>query len=128
MTGQSQNFKANQIDQTGHQIIRADVLDWLKQDVDKTYELIFFDPPTFSNSKKMEETFEVQKDHIWMIESCMDRLAQDGILYFSNNKRKFKLAEEIENKYEAFDITEKSIPPDFHDKKIHHLFKIRHKR
>lgn len=124
----SQNFEVNQIDQKHHQIIRADVLDWLKQDIQQTYDLIFFDPPTFSNSKKMEETFEVEKDHIWMIKSCMNRLNPKGVLYFSNNKRKFKLAQEIKEEYEVFDITEKSIPPDFHDKKIHHLFKIGHKK
>lgn len=124
----SQNFEVNQIDQKHHQIIRADVLDWLKQDIQQTYDLIFFDPPTFSNNKKMEETFEVEKDHIWMIKSCMKRLNPNGVLYFSNNKRKFKLAQEIKEEYEVFDITEKSIPPDFHDKKIHHLFKIGHKK
>jgi len=124
----SQNFEANRIDHKHHQIIRADVLDWLKQDIQQTYDLIFFDPPTFSNSKKMEDMFEVEKDHIWMIKSCMNRLNPDGVLYFSNNKRKFKLAPEIGEEYEVFDITEKSIPPDFHDKKIHHLFKIGHKK
>lgn len=124
----SQNFEVNQIDQKHHQIVRADVLDWLKQEIDQTYDLIFFDPPTFSNSKKMEDTFEVEKDHIWMIKSCMNRLNPDGVLYFSNNKRKFKLASEIREEYQVFDITEKSIPPDFHDKKIHHLFKIGHKK
>ena len=104
------------------------MLAWLKSESDEKYDLIFFDPPTFSNSKKMEDTFEVEKDHVWMIKSCMNRLTPEGLLYFSNNKRKFKLSDKIEKDFLVQDVTEKSIPSDFHDKKIHSLFKIRHKK
>lgn len=123
-----ENFKENQIELGQHRFIREDVLAWLKSESDEKYDLIFFDPPTFSNSKKMEDTFEVEKDHVWMIKSCMNRLTPEGLLYFSNNKRKFKLSDKIEKDFLVQDVTEKSIPPDFHDKKIHSLFKIRHKK
>jgi len=123
-----ENFKENGINLDQHQFIREDVLAWLRGEDQSKYDLIFFDPPTFSNSKKMEETFEVEKDHIWMIKACMEKLNPGGLLYFSNNKRKFKLDNDLENKFLVQDVTEKSIPHDFHDKKIHHLFKIRHKK
>ncbi len=122
------NFELNDISTEKHLFLREDVLAWLREKKSEKYDLIFFDPPTFSNSKKMEETFEVEKDHIWMIDACMNLLKEDGLLYFSNNKRKFKMDDKVISNFEVVDITEKSIPPDFHDQKIHHLFKIRHNK
>ena len=65
-------------------------LKWLKNDTGK-YDLIILDPPTFSNSKKMEGTMDIQRDHIAMIQNCAKRLTPDGVLIFSNNLRKFRL-------------------------------------
>ena len=122
------NFDLNNLNSNEHLFLREDVLAWLRDEKRKEkFDLIFFDPPTFSNSKKMEETFEVEKDHVWMIEACMAILKVDGLLYFSNNKRKFKMSYTLISRYNVVDISEKSIPPDFHYQKIHHLFKLRHK-
>lgn len=120
------NFELNNIDLGRHSFVNANVLEWLGLHKDhRAYDLIFLDPPTFSNSKKMEDSFEVERDQNILVDNCMSMLNPGGILYFSNNKRKFKLSEEILSKYTVKDITEESIPQDFHDKKIHNCFEIK---
>lgn len=121
------NFVLNDIDMGSHKFIRSDVIEWLKEHrYQAKYDLIFLDPPTFSNSKKMEDFFEVEKDQNFLVHSCMQMLRPGGVLYFSNNKRKFKLDPELMEKYLIKDISEKTIPLDFHDQKIHSCFKITH--
>jgi len=122
------NFSLNGIDFGDHSFVNADVLEWLRGHRGRAaYDIIFLDPPTFSNSKKMEDTFEVERDQDFLVDSCMSMLRPDGVLYFSNNKRKFKISEKILSKYSVTDITEFSIPQDFHDKKIHCCFEIKNK-
>lgn len=122
------NFALNQIDLGAHSFINANVLEWLKEERYKNkFDVIFLDPPTFSNSKKMEDSFEVERDQDFLVDSCMMMLNPGGVLYFSNNKRKFKLSASLQEKYSVVDKTEESIPQDFHDKKIHNCFEIRAK-
>ena len=75
----------------------------------------------------MADDFEVEKDQLFLIKHCLRLLAPDGVLYFSNNKRKFKLAPEVQELALVADITPKTIPEDYRDQKIHHCFKIMHK-
>lgn len=120
------NFELNQLNPDQHEFINDNVIEWLHQNSSiRKFDMIFLDPPTFSNSKKMNETFEVERDQDFLIDSCMKMLRPEGILYFSNNKRKFKLTPEVMAKYRVKDITEPSIPQDFHDKKIHNCFEIK---
>lgn len=122
------NFVLNNIDLGAHSFINSDVLEWLKTErFKKKFDMIFLDPPTFSNSKKMNDTFEVERDQEFLVESCMMMLEPGGILYFSNNKRKFKIAPTLAEKYLIRDISKESIPQDFHDQKIHNCFEIRTK-
>ncbi len=74
----------------------------------------------------MEDYFEVEKDQVFIVQCCMQMLRPGGILYFSNNKRKFKLSLEISESFTVKDISEKTIPLDFHDMKIHNCYKITH--
>lgn len=123
-----ENFENNGIDLTPHNFINSDVLDWLRLNKNqKAFDIIFLDPPTFSNSKKMEDSFEVERDQDFLVDACMSMLLPSGTLYFSNNKRKFKLSDKIMSTYTVKDITEESIPQDFHDKKIHNCFEIKNK-
>ncbi len=120
-----ENFKLNNISIENHSFINANVLEWLSEHSQKlSFDIIFLDPPTFSNSKKMTDSFEVERDQDFLVESCMNMLSPEGILYFSNNKRKFKLTQALLSKYKVKDITEESIPQDYHDKKIHNCFQI----
>lgn len=122
------NFQLNNIDLAGHSFVNANVLEWLKENcLIRKFDIIFLDPPTFSNSKKMEDNFEVERDQNFLVDSCMKMLSSDGVLYFSNNKRKFKISEQILSSYKVKNITEESIPQDFHDKKIHCCFEIKNK-
>lgn len=120
------NFELNQIDPNDHRFFRADVCQYLKAPVTDRYDLIILDPPTFSNSKKMSGHFDVQKDHEWMVKSCMARLTPNGILYFSNNREGFRLSKMIGETFKVQDITEKSIPFDFHRQKVHSCYRISH--
>ncbi len=103
---------------------QGDVMAWLQANRDE-YELIFIDPPTFSNSKRMEGIFDVQRDQVELIDLAMARLAPGGVLYFSNNFRKFVLDENLSQRYAVEDITAQTIDPDFaRNGKIHRAWKI----
>ena len=80
------------------------------------------DPPSFSNSKKMLGVLDVQRDHAYLIESCMAMLAPGGVLYFSNNLRSFELDPMFASISE--DLTAASIPEDFRNKRIHQCFRF----
>lgn len=120
------NFTANGISLENHEFIQADVLQFLKEAPAKpTYDLIFLDPPTFSNSKRMKDILDIERDHTWMIEKCMDLLSNEGVLLFSTNKRKFRLESALQQKYRVVATTKSTIPQDFHDQQIHTSFEIR---
>ena len=111
----------------GNLLYKSDVIDWLWDTYDK-FDLIFCDPPTFSNSKDRRGSFDVQRDHIKLIDAAAMHLSPGGTLIFSNNYRKFKLDPEVMEKYVVEDITEKTIGDDFkRDMKIHHCYLIRKK-
>ena len=110
-----------------YQFIAADVFEWIKNHT-KQYDVIFIDPPTFSNSKKFKGTFDVQRDHVALISRAMNRLSVGGVLYFSNNFTRFLLDDSICQRYHVTNITDKTIGFDFDSKKpIHQSFEIRHK-
>lgn len=122
------NFDLNSI-AGDHKLLRANCLEWLAEQVNKNnkpmFDLIFLDPPTFSNSKKMDEAFDIQTDHITLIKNASALLADDGILYFSTNFRRFKLDKMALMALKIEDITSNSIPFDFaRDAKIHYCWRI----
>ncbi|MFG1486945.1 class I SAM-dependent methyltransferase [Halobacteriovorax sp. RZ-1] len=122
-----ENFKLNEIDINKHSFIREDVLKYLNDEAQKQeqkYDVIILDPPSMSKSKKMDVVFDVQKDHEMLVEQCSKLLNDGGVLYFSNNLRSFKLSESVQQSFEVKDMTRWSIPEDFHDQKIHKLYKI----
>ncbi len=107
-----------------HRLIQADVLAWLAQNRER-FELVFCDPPTFSNSARAAD-FDMQRDHARLIRLCMDRLAPGGQLLFSNNFRRFRMDAGIEADFQVEEIGPASVPPDFaRDLKIHRAFWIR---
>lgn len=103
---------------------QGDVMAWL-QACREEYELIFIDPPTFSNSKRMEGVFDVQRDHVELLDLAVARLAPGGVLYFSNNFRKFQLDEHLQERYAVEEITAQTLDPDFaRNSKIHRAWRI----
>jgi len=115
-----QNFAENNI-KGQHQFIQQDCIKWL-QHAHEMYDLIFIDPPTFSNSKRMSDVFDVQDDHVALLTSASERLNDGGEIIFSNNKRNFKLDLEAIKALGFYvkDISKASIPEDFkRNHKIH---------
>ena len=123
------NFELNSIDTEQHKIVRADVFQYLQNAADegKKFDLIVMDPPSFSNSKKMLDILDIQRDHKKLIDGAMSLLASDGILYFSNNLRSFVLDDAVAEQYAVKDISKQSVPDDFRNKKIHQCWEIKHK-
>lgn len=120
------NMALNGFSETQHRMIRADVLEWLKT-CENRYDLILLDPPTFSNSKKMDSTLDIQRDHIEIIQDTMKLLSADGLLIFSNNQRKFSLDNDALSEFTVEDKTDWSLDKDFQrSKKIHQCWFIRH--
>ena len=109
-----------------HQFFAADCFEWLKEGHEQ-YDMIFIDPPTFSNSKKFHGTFDIQRDHLSLLKRAMNRLTTDGTLYFSNNFRGFEMDQEIEAMFDTVEITSETIGLDFkRNTKIHRAWKIKH--
>lgn len=122
------NFHLNGISDE-HQLIRANCAEWLAQQAQakhkQQFDLIFLDPPTFSNSKKMDEIFDIQKDHIPLIRNTAALLAPQGTLYFSTNFRRFKLDQEALSDLIIEDISTQMIPEDFaRNARIHYCWRI----
>lgn len=125
-----ENFKLNKIDLKQHEFVVGNVLEILSSPNGRLkphYDTIILDPPTFSNSKKMVDSFEVERDQVMLIEACMRYLRPTGTLFFSCNKRTFRLDPKINETFLTENITKDTIPMDFHDQKIHHCFEIRHR-
>lgn len=120
------NFKLNGIERKGHFFNRADCLDWLAGTQAK-FDLVFLDPPSFSNSKKMKRTWDVQRDHVEILELVKARLQAGGEVLFSNNLRNFKLDQGAieEMGFEIKDIKSQTLPEDFQrNHKIHHCWRL----
>lgn len=107
------NMQANFPGFKNHEIVHADVLQYLKQVAPASFDLIVMDPPTFSNSKRMEDFLDIQKDHVELINDCMKALTENGILFFSTNYTKFQIEKEKLHASEIKDITKQTTPFDF---------------
>ena len=123
-----QNLELNGIKGYHHELIQADCLAWLDAQLDKRgnlYDLIFLDPPTFSNSKRMGSAFDIQRDHVDMLHKTARLLTPNGQLIFSTNFRKFKLDGDALQGLAVEDISSKTIPKDFErNLRIHYCWII----
>ena len=122
-----QNLLLNDIEGKQHKLIQADCLQWLEK-CDRQFDLIFVDPPTFSNSKRMEDSWDVQRDHIKLMTNLKRILRPNGTIVFSNNKRGFKMdfAKLEELGLSAVEISHKTLPLDFErNKQIHNCWLVR---
>jgi 23S rRNA (cytosine1962-C5)-methyltransferase len=107
-----------------HHFVKADVKDFLFGPNPGLFDLVVVDPPTFSNSKMMDDIFDVQRDHIGLLNQVLRLTAPGGIVYFSTNQRSFKLQTEEIRASKIENISGMSVPQDFRDKKIHQCFRI----
>lgn len=109
------NLQLNGLESERHDFIRADVFSYLEQAnrERKQFGLIVLDPPSFSNSKMMQATLDVQRDHGRLISACLPLLKQGGELFFSTNRRKFKADPVLMNDAVWLEITQQTVPEDF---------------
>ena len=122
-----ENLASNGLAESQNRAIKSDVMKWLASEKSR-YDIILLDPPTFSNSKSTETHFDVQRDHLALISGAMDRLDKYGILYFSNNHRKFELDSEVDGRFVIEEITSSTIDLDFERSQgIHRCWAITHK-
>lgn len=119
-----ENFKLNRLATDSHEFIQADCLAWLSQDQGRKFDLIYIDPPTFSNSKRMETSFDVKRDQVALLSNLTRHLKDEGEVIFCTNHRGFVLDESIKDYgFEIENISEATLPRDFaRDKKIHSCF------
>ncbi len=128
------NMRSNGFSGTKHRFVRADVLSWITQErrSRRRYEVVFVDPPTFSNSKAMgKRSWSVQRDHVELLVGVSRLLAPEGVAVFSCNLRDFKPeTEELARLGVSLeDVTPQTIPEDFkRNAKIHHCYMVRHAR
>jgi 23S rRNA (cytosine1962-C5)-methyltransferase len=108
----------------GAQFIHADVLHYLKTVPAESFDLIIMDPPTFSNSKRMDDFLDIQRDHVSLINNALRLLAKEEVLFFSTNYRKFVLNSDAIKATEIKDITKATTPFDFASKLYRPCFKI----
>lgn len=121
-----ENFLINNINPKEHVFYQADVLKELivRKEKGELFDIIVLDPPSFSNSKRMEEDLDIERDHPILIRDTMQLLAPCGTLFFSTNKRKFELHRIIGDNYKVKEISQWTIPQDFHQSNIHRAFTI----
>lgn len=118
------NFRLNSLSLHDHHFIQADCLVWLEK-CNERFDVIFLDPPSFSNSKRMTQILDIQRDHEELINNAMKLLNHEGVLYFSCNLKTFKLSESVQEKYKVKNITAKTLDEDFKNStNIHHAFAI----
>jgi len=122
------NLALNGLAEGRHRRIRADVFAWLYKAEAALFDLILLDPPSFSNSKAVVGSFDVQRDHAKLVELSMALLAPDGSLYFSNNRRRFSLDASLSERFVVEDITAKTLDRDFpRTPPPHRCWRIRHR-
>ncbi|MCP4337316.1 MAG: bifunctional 23S rRNA (guanine(2069)-N(7))-methyltransferase RlmK/23S rRNA (guanine(2445)-N(2))-methyltransferase RlmL [Desulfobulbaceae bacterium] len=121
------NLALNGLTELRNKVEKADCLQWLEE-TSGMFDLIFIDPPTFSNTKKDNRVFDVQKDHARLIELAMSHLATGGLLIFSTNFRRFQLENRLPTLYDIKEISRESVPFDFsRNEKIHRCWEVRKK-
>lgn len=119
------NMELNGIyDPAKHHYVHADVLQYLDDLKINSFDLVVMDPPTFSNSKRMKDFLDIQRDHVTLINKVLMAMKKDGVLYFSNNLRRFELDEPAIEASSIKNITAQTIPFDFQGKLQRHCFRI----
>jgi 23S rRNA (cytosine1962-C5)-methyltransferase len=119
------NMKLNSlIDKARYKFIHADVKQYLKTIPPGYFDLIIMDSPTFSNSKRMKDFLDIQKDHAVLINDCLKGMRKDGMLYFSTNFREFSLEKEKIKASDIKDITKATMPFDFEGKLFRRCYTI----
>lgn len=120
------NFELNRLEPGRNRLVQADVMRFLATEraSKDRYDLIVLDPPSFSNSKRMQGVLDVQRDHVALIRGCLALLAPGGELLFSTNLRSFRLDADALADVVMTEISAQTVPPDFRNRRIHRCWRI----
>ncbi len=122
------NLALNGYREPTHHVERAECCKWLAENRCREFDLIFLDPPSFSNAKSTPQTLAIQRDHVALIDAAMALLVPRGMLIFSTNLRRFRLDSARLDGYHTRNITAQTMPLDFaRQRRIHHCFEIEHR-
>ena len=123
------NFSLNGLTEDRHRYVRDDCSRWLDQATERTFDLIFMDPPTFSNSKRMRGTLDIQRDHAGLVGKTMRLLRPGGILLFSTHAKRFRMDTDSLGRFQVDEITGLTIPKDFARRaNVHRCWRITHRQ
>jgi len=122
------NLALNALAGDAHVWVQADCREWLADAVrgSERFDVVFLDPPTFSNSKRMQGVLDIERDHPELIDACVRLLAPEGLLIFSTNAQRFRLDEQLGERYDIRDVSAATLPKDFErNPRIHRCFEVR---
>ena len=122
------NLALNALAGEAHAWVQADCREWLTDAArgSERFDLVFLDPPTFSNSKRMQGVLDIERDHPELIDACARLLAPQGLLLFSTNAQRFRLQEQLAERYQIRDLSAATLPRDFErNPRIHRCFEVR---
>ena len=123
-----ENLALNGLGGARHRFVQADCRAWVEEAArsSERFDLIFLDPPTFSNSKRMEGVLDIGRDHPALIDACVPLLAPAGLMLFSTNAQRFKLDASLMQRYDIRDISADTLPLDFaRNPRVHRCYEVR---
>ncbi|MFP4510877.1 MAG: bifunctional 23S rRNA (guanine(2069)-N(7))-methyltransferase RlmK/23S rRNA (guanine(2445)-N(2))-methyltransferase RlmL [Spirochaetaceae bacterium] len=124
----ARNFGLNGMEESRHCFVRMDAREYLRSDCGE-FDLMYIDPPSFSNRTGDPHSFDVQRDHVELLKAAMAHLAEGGAAYFATNRRGFRISDEISQFAVVNDVSAETLPPDFKRSfRNHNLFRLQHLR
>ncbi|MEM1228681.1 MAG: bifunctional 23S rRNA (guanine(2069)-N(7))-methyltransferase RlmK/23S rRNA (guanine(2445)-N(2))-methyltransferase RlmL [Planctomycetota bacterium] len=119
------NLKLNGLDGAAHQMSAMDIREFLhRHRPGEVYDLVVLDPPTFSNSKRAQRDWNVQIDGPEILADVLNLVRPGGIVYFSNNFRRFKLDTESIAVSEIHEISKQTVPEDYRNRRVHRCWRM----
>lgn len=120
-----ENLALNQLVGRQHRMVRADAMTYLRDlHPDVQFDLAVVDPPTFSNSKDFAHDWDVQRDHVTLLQALRSHMPRGSLVFFSTNYRRFKLAEAELTEFQIHEISKQTVPPDFRNRRIHRCWRL----
>ena len=119
------NMQLNGFESNVHKFARENATDFIEQlSSDSGYDLAVVDPPTFSNSKRIEHVWDVQRDYAQLLTQLLQKMSDDAVVYFSTNFKRFKFDESLFTGVKIIEISKQTVPEDFRNKRIHRCWRI----
>ena len=119
------NLALNELERPTHRLVRADAMDYVRDlDQDIQFDLAVVDPPTYSNSKEHPRDWDIQRDYVELLRRLANHMTPGGVIFFSTNFRRFKLAAEELPHLRFREISKHTVPEDFRNRRIHRCWRI----